>query len=60
MSSDAKRAANARYNSKFSSFTIRVSKDEAERIKQAAADTSVTAYFVQAAREKMERDKNNV
>ncbi len=55
MSTDAKRAGNARYLSKFKTLTIRVLPEEADAIAEAAAaaEQSVQGYILQATREKM-------
>lgn len=56
MSTDAKRAGNARYLSKFKTLTIRVLPEEAERLAQAAAEAgeSVQSYIMQAVRTRLE------
>lgn len=58
MSTDAKRAGNARYLSKFKTVATRLMPEEYEQVKAAAqnAGESVAGYIVNATRERMERD----
>lgn len=58
MSTDAKRAGNARHLAKLGRIDLRPYKDECARIKEAAesAGESLQAYILQAVRERMERE----
>lgn len=58
MSTDAKRAANARHQSKLDRIVIQPPKAEGEHIKAVAAEAgqSTQAYILQAIRERIERD----
>ena len=58
MSTDAKRAGNARYLSKFKTVATRLMPEEYEQVKTAAqcAGESVAGYIVNATRERMARD----
>ena len=58
MSTDAKRAGNARHIAKLGRIEIKPYKDEAQAIKQAAKDAgqSTSAYIMQAIRDRMARD----
>ena len=55
MSTDAKRAGNARYLSKFKTLTIRVLPEEADQLTAAAGNTgeSVQGYIMRAVRGRM-------
>lgn len=58
MSSDAKRASNARYLAKFKTVSVRFTQTDATAV-QAAADTageSLNAYIVGAVAQRMEHD----
>lgn len=59
MSTEAKRAGNARHLEKLGRIDIRPYKDEDERIRAAAAAAgeSLQGYILKAVRERMERDK---
>lgn len=59
MSTDAKRAGNARYLAKLKTWTIRIKPDEAERIEQAAAAAgqSKNEYVLEAVRRRMEQEQ---
>ena len=54
-----KAASNKRYLDKFKTFTIRVMHDQQQHIQRAAAvaGQSVSAYILQAIRERMEREQ---
>lgn len=58
MSSDAKRAGNARHLEKLGRIDLRPYKEETEKIKEAAAKAgqSVSGYIMQAVRERMDRE----
>ncbi len=58
MSTDAKRAGNARYLAKFKTVATRLTPEEYEQVKNAAANAgeSVAGYIVKATRERMARD----
>ena len=58
MQSDAQRAASARYHAKLDYIGIRIPPDASAPIRAAAASVgqSITAYIVQACRERMERE----
>lgn len=58
MSTDAKRAGNARHLEKLGRIDLRPYKDETELIRTAAAKAgqSTSAYILQAVRERMERE----
>ena len=58
MSTDAKRAGNARYLAKFKTVATRIPQEEYEQVKNAAARAgeSVAGYIVNATRERMARD----
>ena len=58
MSTDAKRAGNARHQAKLDRIVIQPSKEEGAKIRQAAADAgqSVQGYILQAIKERMERE----
>jgi len=58
MSTDAKRAGNARYLAKFKTVATRLPLEEYEQVKAAAAHVgeSVAGYIVAATRERMARD----
>ena len=59
MSSDAKRASNARYLSKFKTVSVRFAQTDATAV-QAAADAageSLNAYIVGAVARRMEREQ---
>jgi len=60
MSTEAKRAGNARHLEKLGRIDLRPYKEEAEQIKAAAAAAgqSMSAYILQAVRERMAREKN--
>lgn len=60
MSTDAKRASNARYLAKQKTVTVRMPPEAAGRIRQAAeaAGESVNAYILQACAERMQRDQD--
>lgn len=60
MSTEAKRAGNARQLEKLGRIDLRPYKEEAEQIKAAAAAAgqSMSAYILQAVRERMAREKN--
>lgn len=62
MSTDAKRAGNARYLAKLKTITVRMQPETAETIQQAAAAAgeSVNGYILEAVEERMKRDKNNL
>lgn len=59
MASDAKRAGNARHIAKLDLLKVQPYKDEGAAIRAAAAkaNQSISAYILQAVRERMERDK---
>lgn len=59
MSTEAKRAGNARHLEKLGRIDLRPYKEEAEEIRAAAARVgqSVSAYILQAVRERMEKEK---
>ena len=58
MSSDAKRAGNARHQAKLDRIVIQPEKEEGAEIRQAAANAgqSVQGYILQAIKERMERE----
>ena len=58
MSTDAKRAGNARHQAKLDRIVIQPEKEEGAKIRQAAADAgqSVQGYILQAIKERMERE----
>ena len=59
MSSDAKRASNARYLSKFKTVSVRFAQPDATAV-QAAADAageSLNAYIVGAVAQRMDREQ---
>ena len=58
MSTDAKRAGNARRQAKLDRIVIQPEKKEGEKIRQAAANAgqSVQGYILQAIKERMERE----
>ena len=58
MSTDAKRAGNARHQAKLDRIVIQPEKEEGTMIRQAAANAgqSVQAYILQAIKERMERE----
>ena len=58
MSTDAKRAGNARHQAKLDRIVIQPEKKEGEKIRQAAANAgqSVQGYILQAIKERMERE----
>ena len=59
MSSDAKRASNARYLSKFKTVSVRFAQTDAAAV-QAAADAageSLNAYIVGAVAQRMDREQ---
>lgn len=59
MSTDAKRAGNARHLEKLGRIDLRPYKEETEKIKEAAARAgqSVSAYILEAVRDRMDREK---
>lgn len=59
MSTDAKRAGNARHQLKLDRIVIQPSKEEGERIRAAAAASSesLQGYILSAVRDRMERYK---
>jgi len=59
--SEAKKAADKRYNAKLCQIMIRPYKSEGDKIRAAATASgkSVQAYILQAIREKMQRDINS-
>ena len=58
MSTDAKRAGNARHQTKLDRIVIQPEKEEGAIIRRAAADAgqSVQGYIFQAIKERMERE----
>ena len=58
MSTDAKRAGNARHQAKLDRIVIQPEKEEGEKIRQAAANAgqSVQGYILQAIKERMGRE----
>lgn len=60
MSTDAKRAGNARYLAKLKTITVRMQPDTAETIQQAAvaAGESVNGYILAAVDERMQRENH--
>lgn len=58
MSTDAKRAGNARYLAKLKTITVRMQPDTAATIQQVAAQEgeSVNAYILEAVRRRMVED----
>ena len=58
MSSDTKRAGNARHQAKLDRIVIQPEKEEGSIIRQAAANAgqSVQGYILQAIKERMERE----
>ena len=58
MSSDAKRAGNARHQAKLDRIVIQPEKEEGTIIRQAASNAgqSVQGYILQAIKERMERE----
>jgi len=58
MASQSHLEGNARHQAKLTRIVVQPYTEEAERIRQAAADAgqSVTAYILQAVRERMERE----
>ena len=58
MSSDAKRASNARYLAKFKTVSVRFTQTDAVAVQSAAdsAGESLNAYIVGAVAQRMERD----
>lgn len=61
MSTDAKRAGNARYLAKLKTITVRMQPETAETLQRDAtsAGESVNAYIVGAVAQRMERDANS-
>lgn len=58
MNSKAKLAAVERYNQKtYDKITLRVRKEEAEKIRAAVGDRSMNGFILEAIREKIEREK---
>lgn len=59
MASDAKRAGNARHIAKLDLLKVQPYKDEGVEIRAAAAkaNQSISAYILQAVRERMERER---
>lgn len=60
MSTDAKRAGNARYLAKLKTITVRMQPETAETIQQAAAAAgeSVNGYILAAVDERMQRENH--
>lgn len=60
MSSDAKRAGNARYLAKLKTITVRMQPETAETIQQAAAAAgeSMNGYILAAVDERMQRENH--
>ena len=56
MSTDAKRAGNARYLAKMKTLTIRLKPEEYARLQAAAGVGSVQGYILQAVRERLARE----
>ena len=58
MSTDAKRAGNARHQAKLDRIVIQPEKEEGAEIRQAAANAgqSVQGYILQAIKDRMERE----
>ena len=58
MSTDAKRAGNARHQAKLDRIVIQPEKEEGVKIRQTAANAgqSVQGYILQAIKERMERE----
>lgn len=58
MSTEAKRACNARHQNKLDRISIQPPKEEGAKIRQAAAAAgqSVQGYILEAVRDRMERD----
>ena len=58
MSTDAKRAGNARHQAKLERIVIQPEKEEGAEIRQAASNAgqSVQGYILQAIKERMERE----
>lgn len=61
MSTDAKRAGNARYLAKLKTITVRMQPDTAETIQQAAAAAgeSVNGYILAAIDERIQRENHD-
>ena len=61
MSSDAKRASNARYLAKFKTVSVRFTQTDAVAVQYAAdsAGESLNAYIVGAVAQRMERDASS-
>ena len=61
MSSDAKRASNARYLAKFKTVSVRFTQTDAVAVQSAAdaAGESLNAYIVGAVAQRMERDASS-
>lgn len=61
MSTDAKRAANARYLAKFKAISVRFTQEDAEAIQRAAdaAGESLSGYIGNAAKARAERESKN-
>ena len=61
MSSEAKRAANARYLSKFKAVSVRLTQEDAETIQRAAdaAGESLSGYISSAAKSRAERENHD-
>lgn len=59
MSTDAKRAGNARHLEKLGRIDLRPYKEETEKIKEAAARAgqSLSAYILEAVRDRMNKEK---
>ena len=58
MNSKAKLAAVERYNQKtYDKITLRVRKEEAEKIRAAVGDRSLNGFILEAIREKIEKEK---
>lgn len=59
--SEARASCNARHQAKLTRIVLQPYKDEADAIKAAAAEAgqSVTAYVLDAVRERMERDSRD-
>lgn len=61
MSTDAKRAANARYLAKFKAISVRLNQEDAETIQRAAdaAGESLCGYIASAAKSRAKRENDD-
>lgn len=57
MSTNAKRAGNARYLAKFKTVALRIEPEEYAKIKEKAGEKSIQAYIMSAIREFMAKEE---